>query len=62
MQESSPVKSKNNSFKESSGFEELRKPGPIKVEAAIQEDEPLRASLKFVDNSATVPDVIDEPK
>ena len=62
MHESSPVKVKTNSFKESAGFEELRKPVPIKVDATVQQEEPLRASLKFVDNSAPVPDVIEEPK
>jgi len=55
MKESS--RSENNSFKKGSE-PDGKKPIPI----VMKEDEPLRASIKFVDNEKPVPKVIDEPK
>jgi len=57
MKEATPQKSDKDNVKK--GPEpDAKKPIPI----VMKEDEPLRSSIKFVDNEKPVPKVIDEPK
>ena len=57
MKEATPQKSENNNVKKGPEAD-AKKPIPI----VMKEDEPLRSSIKFVDNEKPVPKVIDEPK